>query len=395
VDQASIGSCLLDIIDDNNDLLEDAMVDRQTKKANVTTKQHNNRHHFDFLLDELTEAVRVATPLKHATATTADDKSQTSCDDIDNVPLDDERCLGATRKQIVKKRPPSGLSSGVVDGILGELTQTANVFGARQSKTSYKQAPNHLDNECVVIEEWNQPPLGGNQRGHHHSKPAKYNVDDLLEASDLATGKSGDKTVPRKSFDLPITQSGNTRIEELGDGFKSSRRSCGVKYDVNSLVLDDEEDKDAQVKKLNQEKRALLQQARDEDTFEYSRYETMVDMNGLSGEIKEKKKGSEWLREITEATRVYLNETTTDDAVEQQQQQQNVGQKSPPSMITLNNSNLFLNESDLKKRKSKFIRNGYAEKLQKLLIRQASSVNFVKHHMNRNNPSSEQTQKCK
>lgn len=41
-------------------------------------------------------------------------------------------------------------------------------------------------------------------------------------------------------------------------------------------------------------------------------------------------------------------------------------------------------------------RNGLAERLQKLLIRQASSINFIKHHMNKRAGSpSDQNQVCK
>ena len=99
------------------------------------------------------------------------------------------------------------------------------------------------------------------------------------------------------------------------------------------------------------------------------------------GNIETNKCGTEWLKQISEK----FNEASThgDNAKNEE-----TSKKTSPSLITVNTSNLYLSENDLKKRKIKFIKNGMAERLQKILIRQASSINFIKHQQIKN-------EKCK
>jgi len=82
--------------------------------------------------------------------------------------------------------------------------------------------------------------------------------------------------------------------------------------------------------------------------------------------------GTEWLKRATET----LNETTNGDCTRNEGES---NKKTSPSSITLNTSNLYLQDNDLKRRKCKYVKNGMAEKLQKILLRQTSSLNFIKH----------------
>ena len=73
---------------------------------------------------------------------------------------------------------------------------------------------------------------------------------------------------------------------------------------------------------------------------------------------KEQKSGTEWLKE--------LNERLLNESVKQEPNDNNNANgcgllntkksSSPPSMITVNTSNLYLSENEIKKRKTKFVK---------------------------------------
>ena len=104
-----------------------------------------------------------------------------------------------------------------------------------------------------------------------------------------------------------------------------------------------------------------------------------------------KKGGTEWLKQVNDimnnTTMSALNNTTLNESAFFNETLNTTRSKTSPTMLTVNTSNMFLNDHDSKKRKVKYVKNGYAEKLQKLLIRQTSSINFIKHHMNKKNSS--------
>lgn len=73
--------------------------------------------------------------------------------------------------------------------------------------------------------------------------------------------------------------------------------------------------------------------------------------------IAMKTSGTEWLKKLNEklanASAAYLNGDNSNSAVITTDVKKTT---SPPSLLTVNTSNMYLNENDIKKRKAKFIK---------------------------------------
>lgn len=312
-----------------------------------------NRISIDLLLDD-TEP--------HLNHTTKSDNKINPVDlDIDNQPL--------------PTKQPKSRNCTLINNVLDDLSQTSPVH-TKRSKIVYN-TQNSSQND-LIIDEWRVD----RDRNRSLLQP-KYNVDELLNEEPEAPFVKKNNPLFKQHHISP-TQS--IEIDDL-PGKQLALLSKGRSRTATDILLSPPEYRnDRPGKRLDLLPSENLSQPlheRDDEDEESS--------------MRRIKSGVEWLREVNEklnnVTKLYLNETVCNDDGNRETVP---GRKtSPPSMLTMNTSNLFLNENDIKKRKIKYVRNGLAERLQKLLIRQASSINFVKHHMNKSSHATEQTQRCK
>ena len=222
-----------------------------------------------------------------------------------------------------------------------------------------------------------------------------YNVDNVLEETENPIPELKSKKAikyPAKSAEDKITNI-DSLIDDIDENFEHKKlvlhkkAIADLSSSASSLSLSDENDIPNESVNTRMKKSKYMNTSRrinvDEllhvsDSPQNAKLTLNEDMSFVESDVK--KGGTEWLREINQKLHETIHMDPLDTTTNMNSKiDETTTKKTSPSLLTVNTSNLYLNESDLKKRKLKFVKNGYAERLQKILIRQASSINFIKH----------------
>ena len=267
-------------------------------------------------------------------------------------------------------------------------------FSSFLNDTSNLGEKKNLDNAEILIE---SPVFNKDKKKSFKSlNLKKYDIDEFLVNEDVSMNEEKPKL--KKCIKYPVLAEKVQNIDEII--FENESKDTNIKNDTHkntilnlslstsSLSISD----DNEAINENQNKKTPKKCVRFQEVIEIESQDMNTDLKKSSmlgfeksvGELEIKnvfkndtkklsnKYGSEWLKQATESLNLTnhgeSNKTNTDSA-----------KKTSPLSITENNSNFYLQENDVKRRKCKYIKNGMAEKLQKILLRQASSLNFIKH----------------
>ena len=250
-------------------------------------------------------------------------------------------------------------------------------FSSFASDTSNKDERNNAE---MLIE---SPVFNKDKKNKYKTMAHKiYDIDEFLIGEDVP--KDEEKPKLKKCIKYPVLTEKVQNIDELifdndtndrNTNYDSDKKTIlNLSLSTSSLSISDDIETLNDMKKTPKKCVRFREEIQIENLFTNKNLVNSAVVNFeeiiKSDANHPKKCGTEWLKQVTEA----LNLTTHGDSGYNES-----AKKTSPTSITENTSNLYLQENDVKRRKCKYIKNGMAEKLQKILLRQASSLNFIKH----------------
>ncbi len=296
-------------------------------------------------------------------------------DDIDEEPLiqpESNRII-----TILKNNPNSILIDELADHEESSNDSMAK-YDLQSNKNLKNSALNNIKNwNCaglqrtqsdasnLEIDEYSQEKYDGIKlniqivscRKSKSKKPTNYDLDDILNE---------EKVVVK-----PIEARKSLKIESLFEDSEGDDQPGRTPEDIlsvstNSLSIEETNDKGEEEGHATLSRRSNFNMGDKKDNiFEPSTHNWLTNYDQTPVKLKSvakskevnNRKGTEWLREASEKlnqksahNQTCLNETSLNETLD------TTSRKISPTMLTVNSSSLFLNESDIRKRKIKFIK---------------------------------------